>query len=327
MGPWVGLRFAPDYTVRPLKAPVSLPTLGLLAGASLWGVVWYPYRLLAEAGIDGIWSTLLTYGFALVAGVIAFPRHAAILGGIPPLALLMGLAIGWSNLAYVLAVLEGEIVRVLLLFYLAPLWTVPIARLVLGERLDRSGFTVMALAFTGAMAMLWRPELGFPWPSARAEWLGLVAGFLFALGNVLVRRLDTLTDAAKSIVIWAGVVVAALVHLPGSSVGAQQAWALAVDHRALIGAVGLALLVMSLALQYGLSRLPANRAIVILLFELVVAAIAAAWLAGETPRTQDWIGGALIVAATLASAWKGKGSDPPKNGVRDDFSGKRKNRL
>ena len=65
--------------------------------------------------------------------------------------------------------------------------------------------------------------------------------------------------------------------------------------------VGLALVAMSLALQYGLSRVPANRAIVILLFELVVAAFAAYWLAGETLRTQDWIGGSLIVAASLAS--------------------------
>ena len=276
--------------------------MGLLAGASLWGVVWYPYRLLAEAGIDAIWSTLFTYGLALVAGAAAFPRHAAILGRIPPLALLMGLAIGWSNLAYVSAVLEGEIVRVLLLFYLAPLWTVPIARIVLGERLDRSGFLVMALALAGAMTMLWRPEVGLPWPASRAEWLGLVAGLLFALGNVLVRRLETLTDAGKSIVIWTGVTLAALVHLPGSPVGAARAWALAFDNAALIGAVGLALLLMSLALQYGLSRLPANRAIVILLFELVVAAAAAHWLAGETPRLQDWIGGALIVAATVASA-------------------------
>ncbi len=327
MGPWRGLRFAPDYTVRPLKAPVSLPTLGLLAGASLWGVLWYPYRLLGVAGIDGIWSTLFTYAVALAAGVIAFPRHAASLRGLPPLAIVMGLAIGWSNLAYVLAVLEGEIVRVLLLFYLAPLWTVPIAWILLGERLDRPGLVAMALAFAGAMTMLWHPGLGFPWPAARAEWLGLAAGALFALGNVLVRRLDTVTDAAKSIVIWAGVAIAALAHLPGSSLGPERAWTLAIDNGPLIVAVGLALLVMSLALQYGLSRLPANRAIVILLFELVVAAIAAGWLAGETPRLQDWIGGALIVAATLAIAGRGSVSGVEKNGVRDDFSGERKNRL
>src|SRR5689334_23170116 len=96
-----------------LRSPVSLPTLALLAGAS--------------------------------------PRQARVLRRIPPLALLMGLSIGWSNLAYVLAILEGEVMRVLLLFYLAPLWTVPLARIVLGERLDRRGFIVMALAFAGAV--------------------------------------------------------------------------------------------------------------------------------------------------------------------------------
>ena len=285
-----------------MRSPVSLPTLGLLAGATLWGLVWYPYRLLAEAGIDGLWATLLTYGLALVVGLAIFPRHARVLLRPRPLAVLMGLAIGWSNLAYVLGVLEGEVMRVLLLFYLAPLWTVPMARFLLDERLDRRGLGVMALAFVGAMTMLWHPELGFPWPASRAEWLGLVAGVLFALGNVLVRKLAELTDAAKSIVIWAGVTIAALVHLPASKVSAASAGSLALDHGAMVAAIGLALLVMGLALQYGLSRLPANRAIVILLFELVVAAFAASWLAGESMRLQDWVGGAFIVAATVVSA-------------------------
>src|SRR2546427_9833654 len=157
----------------------SAPAWALLAGAAFWGVVWYPFRLLAQAGIDGIWSTLFTYGLALVVGVACFPRHARSLWPLHPLALLMALAIGWSNLAYVLGVLEGEVMRVLLLFYLAPLWTVPLARLLLEERLDRRGLAVMALAFAGAMAMLWHRDLGFPWPSSRAQWLGLVAGLLF----------------------------------------------------------------------------------------------------------------------------------------------------
>ena len=288
----------------------SAPALALLAGAALWGVVWYPYRLLAAAGIDGLWSTFFTYGLALVLGVLLFPRRARVLRRLPPMALLMGLTIGWSNLAYVLGILEGEVMRVLLLFYLAPLWTVPFARVVLGERLDRTGLAVMALAFAGAMTMLWRPELGFPWPAARAEWLGLAAGVLFALGNVLVRRLQQLDDAEKSIVIWAGVTVAAFIHLPGSKVGGAASWSLAFDHGLMIGGIALALVAMGLALQFGLSRLPANRAIVILLFELVVAALAAYFLAGESLRTQDWIGGALIVLASLASGWTSR--RPPR---------------
>ena len=286
-----------------MKPVSSAPTWALLAGAAMWGALWYPYRLLAQAGLDGIWASLVTYGVALLAGIAIFPRAAASLARMPAAALVMGAAIGWSNLAYVIAVLEGEVMRVLLLFYLAPLWTVPIARVVLKEKADATGLAVMALAFTGAMVMLWKPQIGLPWPQARAEWLGLAAGFLFALGNVLVRRLQDMGDAAKSMVIWAGVTVAAAAHVPWSGVSAGGAAHIALANAGLVAAIAAAVVVMSLVLQYGLTRMPANRAIVILLFELVVAAIAAYFLAGETMRVQDWIGGALIVAASIASGW------------------------
>jgi drug/metabolite transporter (DMT)-like permease len=59
------------------------------------------------------------------------------------------LAAGGCNLGYVLATLNGEVVRVLLLFYLAPLWTVLLSRLLLGERLNRFGVFVIALSLAG----------------------------------------------------------------------------------------------------------------------------------------------------------------------------------
>lgn len=286
-----------------MKAFASAPVWALLAGAATWGVVWFPYRLLAHAGLDGAWSTVLTYGVALVLGASVFRRAAASLKGMPAAAYVMGAAIGWSNLAYVLAVIDGQVMRVLLLFYLAPLWTVPLAWLVLRERLDGPGIAVMGLAFAGAMVMLWHPQGGFPWPRDRADWLGLAAGFLFALGNVLVRKLSGMGDAAKSIVIWAGVTIAGLVQLPFSGSDASSALVAARAGAPIVLGIGIALVAMSLCLQYGLSRLPANRAIVILLFELVIAALAAYLLAGEVLRPQEWIGGGLIVAASLASGW------------------------
>ena len=205
-----------------------------------------------------------------------------------------------------LGVLEGEVMRVLLLFYLAPLWTVPIARLVLGERLDARGFVVMALAFAGAMTMLWRPELGFPWPASRAEWLGLARGLpLRARQRARAPRRHDVGDA--------GEVDRDLGGRDARGAGAPAAERM--RRRARCGSpwrrlarssagIGVALVAMSLALQYGLSRLPANRAIVILLFELVVAAIAAYYLAGEVLRPQDWIGGALIASAS-SGEWPG----------------------
>jgi drug/metabolite transporter (DMT)-like permease len=289
-----------------LKAFPSVPALALIAGASLWGVVWYPYRLLAQAGIDGIWSSLFTYGAALVIGGVVFFRHWRSLWPPSVAWIVMALAIGWSNLAYVIGVLEGEVMRVLFLFYLAPLWTVPLAHFILGERLDRTGAGIMALAFAGAMVMLWKPELGIPWPSTRPEVLGVIAGFLFALGNVLVRKLHGLSDPAKSIAIWVGVSFAALAHVAWSGTAPAAAWSLAVAQAPLVLGMGVALVGMSLALQYGLSRMPANRAIVILLIELVVASVAAYLLAGERLRPQDWAGGALIVVATLLTARWGR---------------------
>jgi len=66
--------------------------------------------------------------------------------------------------------------------------------------------------------------------------------------------------------------------------------------------VGLVVFGLSVAVQYGLAHVPANRAIVIMLFELVVAALAAYFLAGEAMTTREWIGGAMIISASLFSS-------------------------
>jgi len=61
------------------------------------------------------------------------------------------------------------------------------------------------------------------------------------------------------------------------------------------------LLAVHLVVQYGLTHASANRAIVILLSELVVAALASWLLAGEYMGLKEWAGGALIVLASLFS--------------------------
>ena len=61
-----------------------------------------------------------------------------------------------------------------------------------------------------------------------------------------------------------------------------------------------------------MAALPANRAIVILLSELVVAALSSWWLAGETMELREWLGGGLIVAASLVS---GRMESPPERPV------------
>jgi len=185
--------------------------------------------------------------------------------------------------------------RVLLLFYLAPLWTVLLARLLLGERITPAGAGVVALSLAGAVTMLWHPELGTPWPRAGAEWLGLAAGFLFALANVLIRRASHYPIELKTLAVFAGVVLVGLGYL--ALAGDSPPAAVAVADWGLLVLVGLVLLAVNLVVQYGLTRVAASRAIVIFLFELVVAAAAAWWLAGEAMGPREWVGGLLIVGA------------------------------
>jgi len=37
------------------------PALAMMTGASMWGVIWYPMRLLEAGGLVGIWLTLIMY--------------------------------------------------------------------------------------------------------------------------------------------------------------------------------------------------------------------------------------------------------------------------
>lgn len=204
--------------------------IALLTGAFVWGLIWYPYRVLRDLGVDGIAATTITYGIAFA---IALPFFGRSLLRLRPGWNLLGLALaaGACNLGYVLSTLNGEVMRVLLLFYLAPLWTVLLSRLLLGERLNRFGVFVIALSLSGAATMLWHPRIGLPVPQDAADWLGLMAGFSFALFNVLSRRTQEVSIGVKSLVAFAGVVVLGLAalafgfgHLPAAA--PVSAWSL-----------------------------------------------------------------------------------------------------
>ena len=46
-----------------------LPVLGLLANALIWGLSWWPFRILHGAGLHPLWATALMYSL-MAAGLI-----------------------------------------------------------------------------------------------------------------------------------------------------------------------------------------------------------------------------------------------------------------
>ena len=287
-----------------LSAPSStwMPTLALLLGATSWGILWYPFRVIEGGGLAAPLATFFAYLVALVVGGLAFRRVWVEFALHPTWLVAIGICAGITNVTYLVAIMQAEVVRIVLLFYLAPLWTVPLAHFILKERLTLTGYAVMVLAMSGAVVMLWRPELGLPLPRNVYEWMGLCAGFTFALSNVLVKGAHQVSPEAKSLSGCIGVLAVALpvaLVLAPPALSLQQLPALIAPHLLLLSVIGVVLISTSVALQYGLSHLSANRAAVIMLFELVVAAAAAHYLAGEVTRLLDWIGGAMIVSAGM----------------------------
>ncbi len=276
-----------------------MPIAGILSGALVWGLIWYPFRMLQAGGVSGPQSTFISYLLAMLFGVFMLPRVCRELPRAGWWAVLLVFSAGWANFGYVLAMLHGEVMRVLLLFYLAPVWTILFSYWLLNERLNRYGYSVIALSLMGAFIMLWEPKLGMPFPQNFSEWTGLSAGMGFALSNVVSRRAMHLSVEAKSVSIWFGTVVltAPLLWWQGglnlSGINAES-WEL-------LFLLGIALCACSFAVQYGVTHMPANRATLLFLSELVVAAIASYFLAGEAMGLREWAGAVLIVSASLLS--------------------------
>ena len=287
--------------------------LALVFNAFVWGTSWWPLRRLQDAGLHPLWATAIVFTVASIAIAIARPRAVAQVLRTPALWLLVAAA-GLTNASFNWAIVIGDVVRVVLLFYLMPLWTVLLARAVLGERLTRRAALRIALGAIGAAIVLWpsgTSDAGtaglaaqLPLPRSLADWLGVLGGLSFAFNNVMLRREAGRPEEGRSLAMFAGgaLVSSALAGLLTLSGGAPAPPPPAWPWLALTGVLTLAFLAGNLSLQYGAARLPANRTAVVMLTEVVFASLSAVALGGGAMTTRLGIGGAFIVAGALLAA-------------------------
>jgi drug/metabolite transporter (DMT)-like permease len=286
-----------------LKQASGWAIAALMVNAFTWGVSWWPFRQLEAAGLHPLWATVLIYTLAVLLIVALRPRAVGHLARTPVLWVLV-LAAGTTNATFNWAVTIGDVVRVVLLFYLMPLWAVLLARLLLNERLTPLALARVALALTGAAIVLWPAEGGLPVPQGLPDWLGLLGGFSFALNNVMLRREAHQPEEARALAMFFGGAsvagVLAVVLSAQGSVALPPAPALGWVAGALVLAV--AFLGGNLALQYGAARLPANVTAVVMLTEVLFASVSAVLLGAGTITPTLALGGALILGAALLSA-------------------------
>ncbi|MDP1925912.1 MAG: DMT family transporter [Thiobacillus sp.] len=271
----------------------------LLGGAVLWGLFWWPLKELNAAGIHGSFVQAIAYGLPALVLLPWVWRTRAAWRDQTALLILIACLGGWANAAFATSLTYGSVVRVLLLFYLAPVWTILAARLFLGEPFTRLRMTALALALAGLAATLGGPEV-LATPLSAIDFLALSSGLAFALNNVAIRAGHDLPDAARAVAVFAGCAVISL-----GLMGWNDPSVPALDMPHLLALVALALVWVlpgTLATFYGVARLDAGKAAILLLAELVVGIVSAVLIGGETLSLQEAAGAALILTAAVIEA-------------------------
>jgi len=296
--------------------PSSLPHLALILNAGLWGLSWIPYKAMEAHGLSILWATALAYT-ALTLGLFLIRRQAIgeLLRWPHPL---WGMAIcyGLTNTCFNWALALGDVVRVVLLFYLMPVWSALFARWMLREHMGREGVARLVLALSGAVIVLG----GVGSSSGAADLLAVMGGVFFGLANVLLRRAEHQPEVSRLWMMFAGsglvplailLVMAVLTPFqfwPQEALGSvRPPWAAEADAYAILPIVILGLAVANFSLQFGASRLPAQVTSLLMLSEVAFAAVSAAVLLGSAPQQHEWIGGLIIIStATWASLRPGR---------------------
>ena len=267
----------------------------LFFSATLWGLAWWPLQNLAAAGLHGPALSTLCYGAAGLAGLPLLWRERRRWQQRRRLLLLIALFGGWGSASFVLALTSGDVVREMLLFYLAPAWSVLGGRFFLGEAVRPRRWLAVACALLGAYLVI---RAGGPVSTSAityADWLALSSGLTFA-GNNLTTRAGADIPVTSKIV--ASMLACAL--LSGVVLALQGLSIPSVSGELVLGMLGFLLVwivVGNATTSYGVTHLEAGRAALIILAELVAAVLSVSLINGRTPAALELAGGALILGA------------------------------
>jgi drug/metabolite transporter (DMT)-like permease len=238
--------------------------------------------------------------YALV-GLAALPvlwRERGAWRGEGRLLALIGLFFGAANIAFTNALMMGEVVRAMLLFYLLPAWGALGGAFFLRERLGPRRIAAVLLSLAGVFVIMGGGAASQPFSAADAA--ALAAGLCYTAAGIVNRRATRIPVASRTMVTFIGCALVAcagqlMFPAPLPAPGALT-WLLLVLF-AFVWLLGGTLLT-----TYGVTHLETSRASVLQVVELLVAVASALLIGGETLEWKEWAGGAMVVAATLLEA-------------------------
>ncbi len=272
----------------------ALPVAMAFVAAAIWGLWWLPIRYLEGLGLNGALAGVAMNAGALLAGGLwmALARmplrlsRAALLG-----ALLVGIAVSTYSAALVLT----DVVRAVLLFYLAPAWAKIIEWRILGLPWRWTSTLALVCALTGAVLFL-GGDLGAMRLSL-GDMLALGSGVVWACGATLVfthgGQALPLTVVTAAAAVAVGLIMAFAIEGSGALLGWSK-----IPLGAGLGAVYV--LPMLAVTLWSAGKLPPATLTFLLTAEILTGVLSGVLLLGEPFGPLQMGGAVLIVFGALA---------------------------
>lgn len=273
-----------------------LAVLVLFLSSAGWGLTWLPIKALSNMGLDGQHLVFIAFfSGALLLSPCLYRQRRYWRKKIAVM-LMIAFAGGFANASFQSAIYHGDVLRVMILFYLLPVWSVIGGRVFLGEKIDAVRVLAVLLSLSGAFIILDIADTSW----AGISWIDLLAigsGMGLAATNILFRFAQDIPVMSKVSAMFIGccVLIGLSLMVFTTAVGFP-------DNNAVLWGVAYGALWLTLittGTQWGVTQMDAGRSAIIIVMELVVAVVSTALIISGELKTFEIIGGLMVLSAAL----------------------------
>ena len=274
-----------------------LVVLVLFISSIGWGLTWLPLKAMNDIGLDAMLLVLIAFSSA---GLMLMP--ALILqrkAWLPKFhfVLLVALFGGMANASFQTAIYHGDVIRVMILFYLLPVWSVIGGKIFFKEKIDAIRATAVIAALTGAALILGINESFFQ-QFTYIDVLAICSGLGLAFNNLVFRATPDIPVASKISAMFLGCAAMIAVSIPIGEATITYPENMSVTGYAIAYGM-LWITLITFGTQWSVTHLEAGRSSLIIVSELVVAVVSAAIITQADMSTVEIAGGLLVLSAAL----------------------------
>ncbi len=279
----------------------KFPNLTVIVSCFFWGSYWIPLRYIDSDSNGSLWP--IFFSFLLLSLLLLKPlvKTFYVIFNERNYFFFLGCLFAATGITfYSESLLRGEIAKVVVLFYLCPIWGTIFAKIFLGNKLTLKRLLSIILGIIGLEIMV-GIEKGIIFPTSVVEWIALSAGLSWALGMTLFHLAKSTSGFEKTALtaLIIPFVFLALCLVPDGRTleMPNQLISVNVIYLWMVLFAVVWLLPSILLTYFSVEILDPGRINILLAFEVAVGFISASLLTKEIIGPREYLGALFVVSA------------------------------